>query len=67
MRLTLSHAQHNRAAVLVMSLWLIIVLMVMAYSLAYEMRLQLKSTSYALRRLKAEGVATANGHVVVQK
>jgi type II secretory pathway component PulK len=42
---------------MVMTLWLIIVLMVMAYSLSYEMRLGLKSTSMAQKRMKALGLA----------
>src|SRR5687768_15953900 len=47
----------RRGAIMVLSLWLIIVLMVMAYSLAYEMRLGMKLNVGAQRRLKALGLA----------
>ena len=59
-------ARRRRGTIMVMALWLILVLTVMAYSLAYEMRLGLKSTSYAQKRVKALGLARAGlAHAVM--
>ncbi|HOE98056.1 MAG TPA: type II secretion system protein GspK [Candidatus Sumerlaeota bacterium] len=49
----------SRGVILVMVLWIIVVLSVMAYSLAYEMRVGLKTTSLAQKRLAAGATARA--------
>ncbi|MCE5228130.1 general secretion pathway protein GspK [bacterium] len=49
----------RRGALLVLTLWLIIVLMVMAYSLSYEMRIGMKMTSQGRKRVEALGLARA--------
>ncbi len=47
----------QRGAVLIMVLWLIVVLSVMAYSLSYEVRIGLKMTSQAQKRVQAQALA----------
>lgn len=44
---------------MVLVIWIILVLTVVAYSLSYEMRISLKMTSQAQKRLKAQGLARA--------
>ncbi len=46
-------------AVLILSLWLVIVLSMMAYSLTYELRIGLRMTSQAKRKLQATAIARA--------
>jgi hypothetical protein len=46
-------------AILVLSLWLIVVLSMMAYSLTHELRIGLRMTSQAKRKLQATAIARA--------
>ena len=56
---TISPFRRRRATILILTVWLIVVLSVMAYSLAYEVRLGLKSTGLNNRRLHAQALARA--------
>jgi type II secretory pathway component PulK len=49
----------RRGAILMLSLWLILVLTVMAYSLTYEMRVGLRMTGMGARKIKARALARA--------
>ena len=45
--------------VMVLVIWIVLVLTVIAYSLAYEMRISIKMTGQGQKRLKAQGLARA--------
>lgn len=49
----------RRGALLMLTIWLIIILMVMAYSLSYEMTIGMKMTGQGRRRVQAIGLARA--------
>lgn len=49
----------RRGALLILTIWLIIILMVMAYSLSYEMTIGMKMTGQGRRRVQALGLARA--------
>lgn len=56
----------RRGALLVLTIWLIVLLMVMAYSLSYEMRIGMKMTSQGRKRIQALGLARAGlAHAVM--
>jgi hypothetical protein len=47
----------RRAAVMILTLWIVVILMVITYSLAYEMRIGVRMTSHGKRLLRARGLA----------
>lgn len=49
----------RRGALLILTVWLIVILMVMAYSLSYEMMIGMKMTGQGRRRVQAIGLARA--------
>lgn len=50
-------ARGRQGAIMVLVIWVILILSVVAYSLAYEMRISLKMTSQGIKRIKAQGLA----------
>lgn len=54
-----SPGRGRRGALLVLTIWLIIILTIMAYSLSYEMMLGMKMTGQGRRRVEALGLARA--------
>lgn len=52
-------SSRQRGALMVLSLWLIVILIVIAYSLAYEMRIGMKMTSQGKKRIQAQALAQA--------
>lgn len=52
-------ARRRRGMVLVLALWLVLVMSVIAYSLAYETRINMRMTTHARRQAIARGIARA--------
>lgn len=57
MRSTLHPAHGRQGTIMVLVIWVVLILSVIAYSLAYEMRISLKMTGQGIKRIKAQGLA----------